>query len=165
MDKHDYDPVLDSPYDCDFCRDTGKLDGSDYYDCTHCGVAQERVALEQRVPPEMRHGAATDVLYREVRTAKRTAYAVAAAEMVLLRDKQMQAERRAAELERELAELRKGAVVPVGWKLVPYEPDQAMMNSGLSAILHYGKREVGLIYSSMLNSAPLPPVVQEKDGE
>jgi len=102
MDDTFYDKELDLPYDCEFCNDTGKLEGSDHYDCGHCGVAQERVALEQRVMPGVRFDNVADVLYREVRLAKRTAQAIAAAEMALLKSKLLQAER-------ELAEVRKDA--------------------------------------------------------
>jgi len=31
---------------CEFCNDTGKLPGSDYLDCGHCGAVAERAALE-----------------------------------------------------------------------------------------------------------------------
>lgn len=102
MPELDHHPEDESHYDCEFCRDTGKLDGSEYYDCGHCHVAAERVQLERMVRA-LGGMSIEDIAYKVQQTAKRTAYAVAAAEMVLLRDKAAQAERRTFELSEKLA--------------------------------------------------------------
>jgi hypothetical protein len=108
MPELDHHPEDESHYDCEFCRDTGKLDGSEYYDCGHCHVAAERVQLERMVRA-LGGMSIEDIAYKVQQTAKRTAYAVAAAEMVLLRDKAAQAERRAFELSEKLAKAEQDA--------------------------------------------------------
>lgn len=97
MDEVFYDEELDRQYDCEFCRDTGKLDGSDYYDCAHCSVAQERVKLEERMENMKRSMPANDAMWSLVKSERKRVLAVQAAEMALLKSKLLQAERRAAQ--------------------------------------------------------------------
>ena len=102
MDEVFYDEELDRQYDCEHCRDTGKLDGSDFYDCAHCGVAEQRMTLEERMCNLPRSMSIDDMVWAIVRSDRRQAAAVKAAEMALLKSKLLQAER-------ELAEVRKDA--------------------------------------------------------
>jgi len=102
MDEVFYDEELDRQYDCEHCRDTGRLDGSDYYDCAHCSVAQERVKLEERMTKMKRSMPANDAMWSLVKSERKRVLAVRAAELALLKSKLLQAER-------ELAEVRKDA--------------------------------------------------------
>ena len=102
MPELDHHPENESHYDCEFCRDTGKLDGSDYYDCAHCSVAQERVKLEERMGNMKRSMPTNDAMWSLVKSERKRVLAVQAAELALLKSKLLQAER-------ELAEVRKDA--------------------------------------------------------
>jgi hypothetical protein len=102
MPELDHHPEHESHYDCEFCRDTGKLDGSDYYDCAHCSVAQERVKLEERMGNMKRSMPTNDAMWSLVKSERKRVLAVQAAELALLKSKLLQAER-------ELAEVRKDA--------------------------------------------------------
>jgi hypothetical protein len=102
MPELDHHPEDESHYDCEFCRDTGKLDGSDYYDCAHCSIAQERVKLEERMGNMKRSMPTNDATWSLVKSERKRVLAVQAAELALLKSKLLQAER-------ELAEVRKDA--------------------------------------------------------
>ena len=54
-------------------------------------------------------------------------------------------------------------VAPAGWKLVPVEPTQAMINAWLSEVADWRGHVAG--YRSMLAAAPEFNNVQEKDNE
>jgi hypothetical protein len=102
MPELDHHPEDESHYDCEFCRDTGKLDGSDYYDCAHCSIAQERVKLEERMGNMKRSMPTNDATWSLVKSERKRVLAVQAAELALLKSNLLQKER-------ELAEVRKDA--------------------------------------------------------
>jgi len=97
MPELDHYPEHESHYDCEFCRDTGKLDGSDYYDCAHCSIAQERVKLEERMTKMKRSMPTNDAMWSLVKSERKRVLAMQAAELALLKSKLLQAERRAAQ--------------------------------------------------------------------
>lgn len=40
-------PVFEAGHACPYCADTGRRPGSNYLDCGHCQVAQQRADLEK----------------------------------------------------------------------------------------------------------------------
>ena len=50
--------------------------------------------------------------------------------------------------------------VPAGWKLVPVEPDEYMLNAGMKAFCGGGR-----VFQAMVEAAPQPPVEQADEAE
>jgi len=159
MPELDHHPEHESHYDCEFCRDTGKLDGSDYYDCAHCSVAQERVKLEERMGNMKRSMPTNDAVWSLVKSERKRVLAVQAAELALLKSKLLQAER-------ELAEVRKDA------QRYRHLRDAETLNQtiwdaldGIGSDEPEGyRRGFDAAIDAAIAAAPLPPVVQEKEG-
>lgn len=131
MPELDHHPEDESHYDCEFCRDTGKLDGSDYYDCAHCSIAQERVKLEERMGNMKRSMPTNDATWSLVKSERKRVLAVQAAELALLKSNLLQKER-------ELAEVQKDT-----WQPIETAPKDTVVwaFNGEQGVMHWSEGE------------------------
>jgi hypothetical protein len=99
MDKHDYDPVLDSRYNCLSCEDSGiDIETRDYCECRK---GLERCNSDKF--SDMLQGAPyKEAMFTMNQATMKSEHAIAAADLALLKSKLLQ-------VERELAEVRKDA--------------------------------------------------------
>jgi hypothetical protein len=100
MDKHDYDPVLDSRYNCEKCEDSGfDIETGDY--CEHCQSGARR-CNNDKFAEMLRGSPFLEAMWTMNQATMKSERAIAAADLALLKSKLLQAER-------ELAEVRKDA--------------------------------------------------------